>query len=123
MKTALDELGASGVALPLCVSGTRSVPTGEHRLMLAVLCDAMQAYGGGRFRRRARHLHELRAWFESDDCSYVFAFESVCDALGLDAAYIRRRVLGGGRVLRMPFVHRIHAHKVVAPRASRRRAG
>jgi len=74
--------------------GLKRYRSGEHRLMLAVLCDAAYVYSTDVGRRRGLRLRrEIEQWFESDDTSYVFAFESICDALGLDASYIRRCLL------------------------------
>ena len=44
---------------------------GERRLMVAVLEDA-------------------DAWIESDDKSWIFSFENICDVLGIDATYLRK---------------------------------
>jgi len=65
--------------------------------MLAVLCDAAYAYSteGGK-RRGLRMRREIEQWFESGNTAYVFSFESICDALSLDASYIRRRVFRSG---------------------------
>ena len=72
----------------------RSKPLqGERRLMLAVLRDAVDCYRQG---RRARDpatrlvFAEARAWLESTDRCVVFSFESICDALDIDADYLRR---------------------------------
>ena len=73
----------------------RGQERGEHRLMAAILDDAVLTYcvpqvararGGGRAER------EARAWIESTDRSWVFSFERICEALDLDAEYIRRGV-------------------------------
>ena len=73
----------------------RGQELGEHRLMAAILDDAVLTYcvpqvararGGGRAER------EARAWIESTDRSWVFSFERICEALDLDAEYIRRGV-------------------------------
>jgi hypothetical protein len=66
---------------------------GERRLMLAVLGDAVDCYRRG---RRARDpatrllFDETRAWLESTDRRALFSFESICDALDIDADYLRR---------------------------------
>jgi hypothetical protein len=66
---------------------------GERRLMLAVLGDAVDCYRRG---RRARDpatrllFAETRAWLESTDNRAIFSFESICDALDIDADYLRR---------------------------------
>jgi hypothetical protein len=64
----------------------------EHRLMLAVLEDAIRCYqmtlnAGGR--RSWRRFRETEAWFASDDATWLFSFATICEALDLDPAYIR----------------------------------
>jgi len=73
---------------------SRSKPLqGERRLMLAVLGDAVDCYHRG---RRARDpatrllFAETRAWLESTDHRAIFSFENICDALDIDADYLRR---------------------------------
>jgi hypothetical protein len=113
--------GADPFILPLHTVGARHGQTGEQRLILALLCDALQAYAGELARgKRPHRLRELKRWFESTDRSYVFSFESVCDALGLDVGYVRRRVLQTEPTrVRRAWGHRVHAHRIVAPRVRR----
>ena len=65
----------------------------ERLLLAAVLDEALTCY---RRYALARDEHgralfaETEEWFRSDDHTSVFAFESVCDALDLDSAYVRR---------------------------------
>jgi hypothetical protein len=66
----------------------------ERRLLWAVLLDAVHCYRRNRptarsVRVRRAWLRECR-WFQSDDRSSPFCFVSICDALGLDASYVRR---------------------------------
>jgi len=68
----------------------------ETRLALAVLEDAVMTLRAvvGVHTPRARKLAaEARAWLVSDDTTYPFAFVSVCEHLGLDAAWLRAGVL------------------------------
>src|SRR3989454_9491849 len=74
----------------------RSEERGAHRLMAAILDDAVQTYcmplvararGGGRAESEAGE------GIESTDRAWIFSFERICEALDLDAACIRR----GGR--------------------------
>jgi hypothetical protein len=64
----------------------------EHRLMLAVLEDAVHVYqvgcadGGARTRRL---FAEAEQWFASEATSSPFAFVTICQVLGLDAEYVR----------------------------------
>ena len=64
----------------------------EKRLMLAVLEHALATLG--RDARapdgRGRHLvREVERWVASTDTSWPFAFQNICDALGVDAGCIR----------------------------------
>lgn len=64
----------------------------EKRLMLAVLEDAVgafQKYVWATNRRGRRFFNEAEAWFEVRDADWPFAFENVCEALGLEPSFIR----------------------------------
>jgi hypothetical protein len=66
----------------------------ETALMYAVLEDAFLCFhkqfeAEQRFVQRAR---EAEHWFFSDDSRWLFSFVSVCDALGLEQEYIRRKL-------------------------------
>ncbi len=87
----------------------------EKRLMLAVLEDAVgtfQKYVNVHTRQARRHFAEAEEWFASTEADWPFAFENVCQALGLEAEYIRaglwrwrdRHPLGeSSNVVRFPF--------------------
>lgn len=67
-------------------------PTPEHRLMLAVLEDAVHTYQVGCDAQgvRGRTLFlETEAWFVSDDTPSPFSFVTICQAFGLDPDYLR----------------------------------
>jgi len=67
----------------------------ERLLMLAVLEEAVDSYRTCAFARDARSRQtfaEAHEWFESSDRSWLFAFESICDVLEIDANYIRGRL-------------------------------
>ncbi len=65
--------------------------------MLAVLIDAIRALRP--VQQATPHIKVYRAWLrerawlQAEDHSSPFSFINICDALGLDAGYIRRRVL------------------------------
>ena len=66
----------------------------ETALMYAVLEDAFLCFhkkfeAERRFMQRAR---EGERWFFNDDSRWLFSFVSVCDALGLEPAYIRKKL-------------------------------
>lgn len=77
------------------------VAAGERALMLAVLEDAIRALAGdsGPARTRIERATEARAWFEERGSRWPFAFENMCDALGLCAEELRVRVLRDAPVL------------------------
>jgi hypothetical protein len=64
----------------------------EHRLMLAVLEDAVHAYQtgcesyGG---ERRFNFRETAEWFAADDTEWPFCFVTICQHLGIEPEYIR----------------------------------
>ncbi len=81
---------------------------GERRLLLAVLEDGIRA-----FLKNARATHgrafnlrrEALSWLTTDDRSDVFAFENICEALGIDPSRLRQRVLGETSDGSLPSLH------------------
>ena len=70
-----------------------AVWTGERRLLYAVLQEAVHAflkYRDARTARGQRLFRETQEWFWSEDCDWLYAFESICQHLQLDPDYIRR---------------------------------
>ena len=69
----------------------------EHRLMWALLQDAVTIMAAHR-RTAAHHPGKLKrqtlAWIMNEDRGHVFAFENICETLGLDADWFRGKVLG-----------------------------
>lgn len=71
----------------------RSERTGEHRLMLAILEDAVDVY---RKQAAAQDAHrrslftEAESWIESEDRTWIYSFLNICDVLSIDAGYLRR---------------------------------
>ena len=67
----------------------------ERSLMYAVLEDALSCYrqyAGSRL-PRTRQLHQdAREWVASEDRSSLFAFQTICEALEIDADVIRDRL-------------------------------
>ena len=68
----------------------------EKRLMLAILQDGIHCYrdnlnaSGG---KKKRDFDEASAWIVDADGDWVFSFESVCEALGLNPQYLRQGLL------------------------------
>ena len=69
--------------------------SGEQRLMLAVLVDAinvLQSWQGGGSARKRRNFAEAAQWVNTCGTSHPFSFDSVCDALEIDSALLRSRL-------------------------------
>jgi hypothetical protein len=69
----------------------------EEALLIAVLEDAMDCickYRSAPDKYRQRLLREEEQWFMSNANDRPFAFERVCEVLGLDAGSVRHAVLG-----------------------------
>lgn len=67
--------------------------TPELRLMAAVLEDAIRTFcrcAASQTARSRRLFEETAEWFDTSDVSWPFSFENICDALGLEAEWIRR---------------------------------
>jgi hypothetical protein len=81
------------VLLPAQFSALRSKPLrGEQRLLIALLGDAIdcfRSYHGSQRPREQQLFRDAEEWIESTDTEWVFAFENVCDALGLHAGHLR----------------------------------
>lgn len=66
---------------------------GERRLMIAVLEDAVDVYrklAGARDARRQQLFRDAEEWIESEDRTWIFSFQNICDVLGIESAYLRR---------------------------------
>jgi hypothetical protein len=70
--------------------------SGEWRLMVAILQDAVDVYlkqAGAKDAHHERLFAEAEEWIEERieerDGRYVFSFESICDVLGMDPDYLR----------------------------------
>jgi hypothetical protein len=73
----------------------KAVLGGERRLIVAVLDDAISCFQknlSARDSRGRRLFREAEAWLMSRDRELPFAFENICDFLGLNPDYIRMGV-------------------------------
>ena len=69
--------------------------SGEQRLMLAVLVDAvnvLQSWKGSASARKRRNCAETVQWVSARGTCHPFSFESVCDALEIDSELLRSRL-------------------------------
>ena len=63
------------------------------RLLIAVLQDAINLYARTMGRKTHRHVEqfeEVNYWFEATGAQGLFAFENVCEILGIDTDRLRR---------------------------------
>jgi hypothetical protein len=71
--------------------------SGEQRLMLALLTDALNVYQKGalsKLSRPRRLFIDAERWIMSDGAdSRCFSFVTVCDALGINPDLLRRRII------------------------------
>jgi hypothetical protein len=70
----------------------RKALTGEQLLMCAIIEDAVDAYLEHAAATRPdlqERFAEAERWVESRDRSWLYAFETICDYLGLEAGYLR----------------------------------
>ncbi len=70
--------------------------SGHIVLRWAVLLDAFNLLAHPSRKKNKRHtqrvLQETTEWFFSDDADWPFSFINICETLGLDPAYIRRKL-------------------------------
>jgi hypothetical protein len=67
--------------------------SGERRLLLGVLEDALHCFLEYRFERKGkggRIFREVQEWFASTDTSWLYSFENICAILHLEPDYLRR---------------------------------
>jgi len=78
--------------------------TGEQRLMLALLADAINVYQQGVLSRNTRKrllFIDAERWITaSARCRHAFSFDTVCDALGINPSMLRRRMMAWKHELR-----------------------
>jgi hypothetical protein len=100
--------------------------SGEQRLMLALLTDAINVYQKGVLSHvtRARRLYvDAERWIlADDDTGEWLSFTTVCDALGIDAPHLRRRIISWKHEIqqrRRPHPAFARTHLRITPRADR----
>ena len=89
-----DILSQADIMLPsqyFGAMGSRAM-SGEQRLMLAVLVDAInvvQSWRGTGSARKRRDFAEAAQWVNSPGTKHPFSFDSVCDALEINSELLR----------------------------------
>ena len=83
------------IILPSQHFGPRRRLAPEHRLMIAVLQDAIDCVAKYRYAKdyRGRRLfHEATQWLLAEETDWPYSFECICGVLDLDANAVRRAV-------------------------------
>ena len=73
--------------------GSRRLWTGERRLLLGVLEEAVRSffqYRSARGRRGKQLFREVQEWLWSKDRHWLYSFENICMHLRLNPDYLRR---------------------------------
>jgi hypothetical protein len=105
--------------------------SGEQRLMLALLADAINVYQQGVLsrstRKRLLYVDSERWIMAGARAGHAFSFETVCDALGINPAVLRRRMVAWKHRVRGDEASRVapHLRLKITPREkglSRRRS-
>jgi hypothetical protein len=87
-----SESTAAVCILPAQYWNRRTLKEPWHRLMLAVLVDAIQGYKhnfASTSARDRRDFHEAREWLFSRGEGAPFSCETICHTLDIDPAYLR----------------------------------
>jgi hypothetical protein len=95
----------------------KTIQEPERRLVIAILEDAVDCYVKHMFSsdRRSQQLFlDAEEWFADDDREWPFAFENVCEFLGLEPGYMRN----GLKALKEREHTRRASAKAVGPRAA-----
>ena len=97
--------------------------TGEQRLMLALLADAINVYQQGVQSRNTRKrllFIDAERWIMAGAKSrHAFSFDTVCDALGIHSGMLRRRMVAWKHELRRSAASRVatpHLRLKITPR-------
>jgi hypothetical protein len=94
--------------------------TGEERLMFALLVDAINVYQRGAMSSapRARRLYvEAEQWImdHRGSCGWL-SFNTVCEAVGIDAGLLRRRLLDWKHTIRHRLALQSRIQMKISPR-------
>jgi len=105
MESGLEQIITPHSLLPsqyadMCRSLTGGPVVGEKGLMFEILSDALDClkYRDAERRKLRKMYHEALAWITlpNSDGALV-SFDAVCEALGIDAEYLRRGILDAMR--------------------------
>jgi hypothetical protein len=67
----------------------------ENALLAAIFEGAVEEYrnySGAHDSKGKSRFNEVEEWFNRSDKEWIFSFENICELLGLDMEYVRRRL-------------------------------
>ena len=67
--------------------------SGEQRLMCAIIEDGVEAFlkhAAATQRHHQESFEDAERWIESEDRTWIYSFDTICDYLGLETDYLRR---------------------------------
>jgi hypothetical protein len=74
----------------------KKFPSGEHRLLVALIQDAIECFQKHMHARDAKRRQlflDAQGWIGSEDDRAVFSFNNVCMLLGMNPDYVRQGLL------------------------------
>ena len=74
----------------------KKFPSGEHRLLVALIQDAVECFQKHMHARDAKRRQlflDAQGWIGSEDDRAVFSFNNVCMLLGMNPDYVRQGLL------------------------------
>ena len=88
----LDSAVEPDIVLPAQYFTRRRTRTPEHRLMIAMVQDAVRCIAKYRLAHEPRHralFAEARLWLLASETSWPYSFECICEALDIDSDAVR----------------------------------
>jgi len=74
----------------------KSVACGEHRLLVAIIQDAVECFQKhihARDTKRRALYADAERWIDEDDDRSTFSFNNICELLGMNSDYLRKGLL------------------------------
>jgi hypothetical protein len=124
--TAAENVGVAVLPVQYFAANDRKLAEGEHRLLFAVLEDAVRCYLSGasaRSREQRLRVAEAKNWFYPPDGLVQegpFTFASICEFLGIEQKLFLRR-LEALSIDDLPSTHRQSARRPALGRQRRSR--
>ena len=91
---ALENLMNMSAVIPCQFVGndTKAPHQAERNLMAAVLSDGVEEFVRINISHKVKRqsdIEEILDWVDSEDDSYVYSFQNICNQLGINAEYLR----------------------------------